>query len=99
MANRRKINAVKASARFMEKIEDPRAARVKRMTGRSKGVARNLILASIIVFMLKRRIARLTVAHKRICLGSINGSVVMLKKNRGKKNRNAPSINTLVFSR
>lgn len=99
MANRKKINAVKASARFTENIDEPREAIVRRMRGRSKGVVRNLILPSIIVFIQKRIIAKLTIAHRRICFGSINGSVVMLRKNKGKKNKNAPSINTLVFSR
>ena len=99
MANRKKINAVKASARFKEKIDDPREARVRRMIGKSKGVLRNLILPSIIVFTPKRRTLKLTVAHRRICFGSIKGSVVVLKKAKGKKNKNAPSINILVFSR
>lgn len=96
---KKKMNAVMVSARFKEKIDEPRVASVKRMMGRSKGVARNLIFPSMIVFMPKMRTVNPTVVHRRICLGRMKGSVVVLRKNKGKKKRNAPSINTLAFSR
>ena len=99
MANRKKMNPVKASARFKEKNAEPKETSVNSMMGRSKGVDRNLILPSIIVFMLNIRILRETVTHKRICLGSVKGSVVKVRKKSGRKNKNAPSINTLAFSR
>ena len=74
--NKYRTKEIIASDLLMLKSEDKSKARVKRITGRSKGVLLSVIFPAKIILIANKASAISAAPAKTICLGKINGSCI-----------------------